>query len=143
MMLQPTTPSPGYWVTDGATTLWESYSLTSTEGGGSYNHIMQVPIPVTPLFLCSSDLTTYPPCRFGGAQWHLYQDYAGLGRLAGSRSWTGLSIAPPDGDVLDTLSYASASIDTPMGLVASAWSSNSIDGTCGEVQVRRNINIRM
>lgn len=40
MMLQPTTPSPGFWVTDGATTLWESYSLTSTEGGGSYNHIM-------------------------------------------------------------------------------------------------------
>jgi len=51
MMLQPTTPSPGYWVTDGATTLWESYSLTSTEGGGSYNHIMQVPMPVTPPFL--------------------------------------------------------------------------------------------
>jgi len=23
MMLQPTTPSPGFWVTDGATTLWE------------------------------------------------------------------------------------------------------------------------
>lgn len=40
MMLQPTTPSPAYWVTDGATTLWESYSLTSTQGGGSYNHIM-------------------------------------------------------------------------------------------------------
>jgi hypothetical protein len=73
---------------------------------------------------------------FGGAQWHYFSDYAGLGRTPNSRSWSDLVIAPPDADVLDILSYASASIDSPMGLVSSAWTANTVEGTCGEVEVR-------
>lgn len=40
MMLQPTAPSLGDWVSQGGTTLWETYTLTATQGDGSYNHIM-------------------------------------------------------------------------------------------------------
>ena len=60
-------------------------------------------------------------CRFGGSGSWYYSTLAGLGRVPGSRSWAALAIAPPAGDVLLNLTWASASIDTPMGLVAVSW----------------------
>lgn len=93
-------PSFGYWITQqGATTLWEAWDLTSTSGGASYSHIM-----------------------FGGTGSWYYTTLAGLGRAPGSRSWQSLAIAPPaDDDTLSQLTWASASVDSPMGLAAAAW----------------------
>ena len=53
----------------------------------------------------------------------------------GSRSWTTLVFAPPliASGVSADLSFASASVDTPMGRVASAWRALGTDGgtVCG------------
>ena len=98
-------PSFGQWIDYEATTLWEAYPLTPTSGGASYNHIM-----------------------FGGSGVWYYQALAGLARQDGSRSWSKLDISPPSsvsnwGDpVTSMLSFASASLDTPMGLASSSWS---------------------
>jgi hypothetical protein len=84
-----------------ATTLWEFWSNSATEfdsGLNSYNHIM-----------------------YGSTGSWYYSTLAGLGRARGSRSWSDLVIAPPSGRVLANLSWANATIDTPMGLVRSAW----------------------
>eukprot|EP01079_Euglenida_sp_SAG-EU17-18_P004305 gene4305-783_t len=72
-------PSLGYWVSQGATTLWEYWGNTAT----TFN--------------------------------------SGLNSAPGSRSWAKLVFAPPFGALLDTLTSASASIDTPMGLVSCSW----------------------
>jgi len=103
-------PSFGQWIDFEATTLWEAYPLTPTSGGASYNHIM-----------------------FGGSGSWYYEALAGLGRADGSRTWSNLVIAPPGSyvglnggaPVTDTLSWASSSVDTPMGLAASSWSVQS------------------
>jgi hypothetical protein len=93
-------PGFGYWIeTGGATTLWESYDMTATEGTNSRNHIM-----------------------FGAAGSWYYTTLAGLGRAQGSRSWLDLVLTPPSSPaLLSQLSYAGASIDTTMGRVASSW----------------------
>ena len=62
--------------------------------------------------------------RYGSTGSWYYSTLAGLGRAHGSRSWNDLVIAPPSGRVLANLSWANASIDTPMGLVRSAWSAS-------------------
>ena len=64
--------------------------------------------------------------RFGGSGSWYYTTLAGLQRVAGSRSWKNLVIAPPhNAGMLAQLSWANASIDTPMGTVQSAWASAS------------------
>lgn len=99
----------------GATTLWEQYDMDSVHGSASRNHVM-----------------------FGAAGSWYYSTLAGLGRAPASRSWQNLTIAPPHApDVLSQLSWASASIDSPMGLVASSWAAGAAgapDAACGEVK---------
>ena len=60
---------------------------------------------------------------FGGAGSWSYSTLAGLSRAVDSRSWNDLVIQPPGPEtgLHANLSWASASIDTPMGLVAAAW----------------------
>ena len=98
-------PGFGYWVEVGdATTLWEAYDMTATEGTASRNHIM-----------------------FGAAGSWYYSSLAGLSRAPDSRSWQKLLITPPSADdVIEQLSFASASIDSPMGLVSSAWAASTV-----------------
>ena len=100
--LQTDQPSVGSWVSEGATTLWESLHMTATNstGVGSYNHAM-----------------------FAAPGAASFSAYAGLGRAEGSRSWRSLVIRPPTPAEGLNLSWAAASIDTPMGLVAAAWAS--------------------
>ena len=50
-----------------------------------------------------------------------YTTLAGLRRAPGSRSWRELVISPPAPGTLTNLSWANASIDTPMGVVGSSW----------------------
>ena len=107
-------PSFGYWVETGdMTTLWEQYDMTATEGSASRNHIM-----------------------FGGMGSWYFTSLAGLQRVQSSRSWSNLILAPPtpDSGVYDlNLTSASASIDTPMGLVAISWNlkESSSSSNCG------------
>ena len=96
-------PSPGYWVAQGATTLWEYWgnSATSANAGlNSYNHIM-----------------------YGAPGAFYFSSLAGLRRAPGSRSWGALLLAPPGNasGVWANLSAASAEQSTPMGTVALAW----------------------
>ena len=100
-------PSFGYWMAQGATTLWEFWGnseFTFNEGLNSYNHIM-----------------------YGGTGSWYYSTLAGLRRAAGSRSWSDLIIAPPaPGSLGSNLTWANASVDTPMGVVRSAWSVTAV-----------------
>ena len=96
-------PSFGYWVAQGATTLWEYWENSNTSwnaGLNSYNHIM-----------------------YGAPGAFSYSSLAGLRRAPGSRSWRALLLAPPGSasGVWATLTAASASQSTPMGDVAVAW----------------------
>ena len=60
---------------------------------------------------------------FGASGSWYYSTLAGLGRAPDSRAWQDLQISPPGDDAtLAQLSYASASIDSSMGMVASSWS---------------------
>lgn len=79
---------------------------------------------------------------FGGSGSWYYSTLAGLNRVEHSRSWQNIIMAPPRGQALldvvaQNLTYASASIDSPMGLVAISWNlvtSPGSDGSvCGEV----------
>lgn len=64
----------------------------------------------------------------GSGSWY-YSTLAGLRRDAGSRSWKQLIIAPPAPGAISDLTWANASIDTPMGVVGSAWRlDNAPDG---------------
>lgn len=95
-------PSFGYWIAQGATTLfeyWGNAAYSTPNLLNSYNHIM-----------------------YGGSGSWYYSTLAGLQRAPGSRSWRNLIIAPPAPGALSNLTWANASIDTPMGLVGSAWS---------------------
>ena len=115
-------PGFGYWIANNATTLWEAYDMTSTVGGASRNHIM-----------------------FGASGSWYYKQLAGLDRAEDSRSWQRLVIAPPgDADTLSQLSYAQASIDTPMGRAASSWdvSGGAYPGaSCGSVDENQNLTL--
>jgi alpha-L-rhamnosidase len=96
-------PSPGYWIAQGATTLWEYWGNSATAanaGLNSYNHIM-----------------------YGAPGAFYYSSLAGLRRAPGSRSWRALLLAPPGSasGVWANLSAASAEQSTPMGAVALAW----------------------
>jgi hypothetical protein len=110
--LQTSRPSLGQMVADGATTLWEGLDQTGSDGAGSKNHAM-----------------------FGSSGAWYFWGLAGLARTPGSRSWRSLAFAPPTftSGVLSDLSAASASVDTPMGRVASAWraSANTGGTVCG------------
>jgi len=96
-------PSPGYWVAQGATTLWEFWGNSNTSanaGLNSYNHIM-----------------------FGAPGAFFHTALAGLRREPGTRSWRSLLLAPPGASsgVWANLTSASAAQATPMGPVAVSW----------------------
>ena len=96
-------PSPGFWVAQGATTLWEYWentATTSNAGLNSFNHIM-----------------------YGAPGAFYYSSLAGLRRAPGSRSWRSLLLSPPGSasGVWASLTAASAQQSTPMGAVAVAW----------------------
>ena len=59
---------------------------------------------------------------YGSSGSWYYSTIAGLQRVPGSRSWHDLIIAPPAPGTLTNLTWANASIDTPIGLVSSSWS---------------------
>ena len=112
--LQTTRPSLGQMVAVGGTTLFEGLDQTGSDGPGSKNHAM-----------------------FGSSGAWYFWGLAGLARAPGSRSWASLAFAPPTlaSGVTADLSSASASVDTPMGRVASAWrAAASTGGTvCGSI----------
>ena len=112
--LQNTRPSLGQMIADGATTLWEGLDQTGNDGPGSKNHA----------FWGSS------------GSWYYYS-LAGLSRTPGSRSWSSIDFAPPtfSSGIPGDLSSASASVDSPMGRVSSAWraSSNAGGTVCGSI----------
>jgi len=120
-------------IEQGGTTLWEFQGMT-------------------PFSCC---MATRNHAMWGSSGYYYYSSLAGLARADGSHSWATLALAPPrpatnggggGGDngvssVLDVLHSAAASIDTPMGLVASSWASgagsasaqarNLCGGVCG------------
>ncbi len=103
-LLSTDVPSLGFWINEGLTTLVEEYNMTLLNPGfygvASYNHIM-----------------------FGASGAWFYQTVAGLRRSPGSQSWRDLLLAPPGpaSGITDSLSWASASVATPIGTVASSW----------------------
>lgn len=111
VLLQQDFPSIANWINQGspeqrigATTLWETWGNNATGPctgcPDSYNHIMW---------------GTY------GA-W-LYSDVAGLGRVSGpTRGWKNL-ILKPAAFVHPEVTFASASVDTPIGLASVYWHS--------------------
>ena len=72
---------------------------------------------------------------FGSSAAWYFWGLAGMARARGARSWTSLAFAPPTfaSGVPGDLSFASASVDTPMGRVASAWRASATTGgtVCG------------
>lgn len=105
LLLSTAWPSFGAWLAGGATTLYETWGDTQPEGcdggGGpsavgcsSRNHIM-----------------------FGGWAAWAYAELGGL-RRSGS-SWAQLNLGPA---LVPQLTSAAASVDSPMGLVAAAYS---------------------
>jgi alpha-L-rhamnosidase len=96
-------PSPGFWVAQGATTLWEYWENTaysSNSGLNSYNHIM-----------------------YGAPGAFYFSTLAGLRRMQDSRSWHSLLILPPGNasGVWSNLTSAAAEQNTPMGLISVSW----------------------
>ena len=61
---------------------------------------------------------------FGSTGSWYYSSLAGLKRAAGSRSWSKPLVEPPRPTeaLLHHLTWANATIDTPMGPISSAWS---------------------
>ena len=120
--LQTTRPSLGQMVAEGATTLWEGLDQTGSGGPGSKNHAM-----------------------FGSSGAWYFSGLAGLARAPGARSWSSLAFAPPTfaSGVPADLASASASVDTPMGRVASAWraSSNAGGTVCGTMYELGNLTL--
>jgi hypothetical protein len=109
--LQETQPSYGYMIGQGATTLWEAWTGTryQPDPGGSWNHVM---------FASVSD-------------W-FYKYLAGLQIALGSssRGWQRVEIYPHvwipaiNDSICANLSFVSASIMTPRGLLAASWNCN-------------------
>lgn len=62
----------------------------------------------------------------GSGSWY-YSTLAGLRRASGSRSWKELVIVPPAPGTISDLTWANASIDTPMGVVGSDWEFGTTD----------------
>jgi len=83
---------------------------------------------------------------FGAPGSGYYSPLAALGRAPGSRAWQDLVIAPPGAaDVLTQLSFASASIDSSMGLVGAAWTDGTVPcvgDVCGRAEEKGAITLK-
>ena len=72
---------------------------------------------------------SYNHIMFGGSIAWMVQAVGGIRRTPGVRSWRNLRIAPLPGDPGTDVNYASSSIDTPVGLVTSAWANYASPAT--------------
>jgi hypothetical protein len=105
---QDTMPSWGYWISMGATTLYESWIEAGTmqqraNNAGSLNHIM----------LGSQ------------ADWY-WKVLAGITLTPGTRGWKNITLSPR---VPAALEWVRASTNTVRGAVASSWSNPGSNGT--------------
>ena len=92
---QTTYPSWGYMIKEGATTLWERWEYLTDLGMNSQNHIM-----------------------LGSIDAWFYRYLAGIQRDPSSPGWQHIVIKP---HVLGDLTFVSASVNTPKGLIAVSW----------------------
>jgi alpha-L-rhamnosidase len=93
---QTTYPSWGYMIENGATTLWELWQLRQGPSMNSHNHPM-----------------------FGSVGSWLYKALAGINLVPDSVGFEKISIAP---QMVRDLRFASGSLRTVRGVVASSWS---------------------
>ena len=113
-------PSVDFWIEGsgpgtGATTLWENWQSTNFAPEGSYNHIM-----------------------YGGFGRWLYSGVAGLQRAWNSRGWDRILIAPAAG-AHPNVTSASASVDTPGGLVSVDWTQKASGGGACDVAPENSV----
>jgi alpha-L-rhamnosidase len=99
MHMQTSSPSYGFWVEQGFTTLVESWNDEKYNPISSLNHIM-----------------------FGGGYPAMFHSFGGIDRRPGSIGWHDLLFEPFPS--LPNLTFAQASIDSPLGLISSDWSMN-------------------
>lgn len=92
---QTTYPSWGYMIKEGATTLWERWEYLTDLGMNSQNHIM-----------------------LGSIDAWFYRYLAGIHRDPAAPGWQHVVIKP---HVLGDLTFVSASLNTPKGLIAVSW----------------------
>ncbi|GAK50072.1 alpha-rhamnosidase [Candidatus Moduliflexus flocculans] len=92
---QTTYPSWGYMIKEGATTLWERWEYLTDLGMNSQNHIM-----------------------LGSIDAWFYRYLAGIQRDPSAPGWQHILIRP---HVLGDLTFVSASLNTPKGLIAVSW----------------------
>jgi len=92
---QTTYPSWGYMIKEGATTLWERWEYLTDLGMNSQNHIM-----------------------LGSIDAWFYRYLAGIQRDPSAPGWQHILIKP---HVLGELTFVSASVNTPRGLIAVSW----------------------
>ena len=78
------------------------------------------------------------PSQFGGGGSWYFTHVAGLGRARGSRGWSTLEIAPVP--VTPALTWASASVSTPIGFASSSWTAAPA-GICGYGAENANIDM--
>jgi alpha-L-rhamnosidase len=107
MLAGPAKPGFDEMINQTATTLWESWNMDQFEGSASRNHIM-----------------------FGGASglWP-YTTVAGLRRQG--RGWSQMRMEPAVSAAAAVMTTASGSIDSPVGLFESSWTtSESSSGSC-------------
>ncbi|MDZ7690784.1 MAG: family 78 glycoside hydrolase catalytic domain [Balneolaceae bacterium] len=93
MVTQKTFPSWGYWIENGATTLWENW-----RGESSHNHQM-----------------------FGSANEYLYKYLAGIRAPTDSVTTAGYKQILIKPYIPENLYHAEASVETMNGMVASSW----------------------
>ncbi len=93
---QTTYPSWGYMIENGATTLWELWQNKTGPSMNSHNHPM-----------------------FGGVGAWMYEALAGINYDDKAPGYRHISFRP---QMVRDLNWASGSIDTPRGVVASSWS---------------------
>jgi len=120
---QRSPPSYIYMVEQGATTMWETWTGTTYQPTASWNHIM-----------------------FGAnSEWY-YKHLAGLNLAPGTRGWQHIDFhprvwsAPASASICANLSSVEASVSTPRGLAAAAWSCPK-DATCGLAAENSNLEL--
>ena len=92
---QTTYPSWGYMIKEGATTLWERWEYLTDLGMNSQNHIM-----------------------LGSIDAWFYRYLAGIQLDPSAPGWQKIVVKP---HVLGDLTFVSASVNTPKGLIAVSW----------------------
>jgi len=112
ILLQPTYPGFGYWISQGATSLWETWEGARYQPRSSWNHAM-----------------------FGSTSEFFFRHLAGIQQSPGTRGYSSIHFRP---SVLHTpsllnicknLSWVNASLTRPHGVISASWA--CIDGSMG------------